>query len=339
MEARRHPTIRDVATRAGVSKSLVSLALQGSSRVSETSREAILAAADELGYRPNASARNLGSARSRTIGIFLLDLHNPITADFVDAVRAEARARDYRTILVVGSDDAAAEYAELEKLLEFRVEGMIALGHRLPVRARRVISAGFPAIIVSSEHPRVPHLASIANDDVAGAQMAVDHLVGLGHRRIAHVTGGSNAVAQRRQAGYEAAMRRHRLARQIRCHVGAFSDVGGHAGMLDALSRRPRPTAVFVCSDFAAVGAMAAATQLGLRIPEDLSIIGYDGTNLSALPTLGLSTIAQPIAGMGTLATQLLAAHLDDGLPPPRSTLVEPQLVARSTTSAPPRPG
>jgi len=317
-----------------VSKSLVSLALQGSSRVSEASREAILAAADELGYRPNASARALGSARSRTIGVFLLDLHNPVTADFVDAVRAEARSRDYRTILVVGSDDAAAEYAELEKLLEFRVEGMVAFGHRLPVRARRVISAGFPAVIVSSEHPGIPHLASIANDDMAGAQLAVDHLVSLGHRRIAHVTGGSNPVARRRQAGYEAAMRRHRLARHIRSHAGAFSDIGGHAGMLDALAQRPRPSAVFVCSDFAAVGAMAAATQLGLRIPDDVSIIGYDGSNLSALPTLGLSTIAQPIADMGTLATRLLAAHLDDGIRPPKSTLITPQLVVRTTTSA-----
>jgi DNA-binding LacI/PurR family transcriptional regulator len=330
----RHPTIRDVAARAGVSKSLVSLALQGSTRVSPESQAAIWTAAEELGYRPNAAARSLGASRSRTIGVFLLDLHNPISADFVDAVQAEARRRDFRTILVVGSDDAEAEQTELEKLLEFRVEGMIALGHRLPVNAGQVIGPGFPAVIVSSEHPEVAHLASIANDDVDGARLAVDHLVSLGHVRIAHVTGGSNEVAMRRRLGYEQAMRAHGLGEQIRCFEGAFSELGGHAGMRRALREDPSPTAVFVCSDYAAIGAISAALEHGLRIPEDVSVIGYDGTRMSAMPTIALTTIAQPIADMGIRAAAMLAERLDEGSDMPASTLLPPRLVVRATTSA-----
>ena len=117
-----------------MSKSLVSLALQNAPRVAPETRDAILAAAEELGYRRNAAAQALGAHRTRTIGVFVLDLHNPVTADVLDAVQAEARRRDYRTLVVVGGEDAAAERAELEKLLEFRVEGIIALGHRLPAR-------------------------------------------------------------------------------------------------------------------------------------------------------------------------------------------------------------
>ncbi|HEX6917700.1 MAG TPA: LacI family DNA-binding transcriptional regulator, partial [Phycicoccus sp.] len=154
------PTIRDVAARAGVSKSLVSLALQNAPRVAPETREAILAAAEELGYRRNAAARALVAHRTRTVGVFVLDLHNPVTADVLDAVQAEARRRDYRTIVVVGGEDAAAEHAELEKLLEFRVEGIVALGHRLPDGAEQAFTADCPAVIIGSEHHGIPHLAS-----------------------------------------------------------------------------------------------------------------------------------------------------------------------------------
>lgn len=322
-----------MASRAGVSKSLVSLALQGSARVSPRSQEAIWAAAAELGYRPNAAARNLGAARTRTIGVFLLDLHNPVTADFVDAAQAEARRRDFRTILVVGSDDADTERSELDKLLQFRVEGMIAFGHRLPVGAEQAIGPQFPSVIVSSVNSQLEHLASIANDDVAGARLAVDHLISLGHRRIAHISGGQNEVAQRRRLGYEQAMLASGLGDAMRCLPGAFSDVGGHTGMSAALRSDPMPTAVFVCSDYAAIGAMAAIAEHGLRIPQDISVIGYDGTRLSAMPTVALSTIAQPITQMAQQAAARLADCLDDGAPLAGSTLLAPHLVQRRTTS------
>ena len=143
-----HPTIRDVAARAGVSKSLVSLALQNAPRVAPTTREAILAAAEELGYRRNAAARALGAHRTRTIGVFVLDLHNPISADLLDAVQAEARRRDYCTIVVVGGDDATAERAELTPRLDERVLGMWASG--LLAEVEQLIPAGLERGVTAS---------------------------------------------------------------------------------------------------------------------------------------------------------------------------------------------
>lgn len=332
--ANGHPTIRDVAARAGVSKSLVSLALQNSPRVAKKSRDAVFSAASELGYRPNAAARTLVAHRTRTIGVFVLDLRNPIYVDILEGLQAEARCRDYRTIVVVGSEDRVAEGAELEKLMEFRVEGIIMLGHRLPAGATSAISATCPAVLVGAELRGRAHLSSISNDDVAGAKLAVAHLVSYGHSRIAHVTGGDNGVARRRRAGYEQAMTGHGLAGQVACFYGEFSDDGGYRGTLVALASARKPTALFVANDYAAVGAMAAAADCGLRVPEDLSIVGYDGTSLAGLRSIGLTTVAQPLHDMGVKAAASLCAQLEEGDAPfSRRTRMSPHLVVRSTSA------
>lgn len=330
------PTIRDVAARAGVSKSLVSLALQNAPRVAPETREAILAAAEDLGYRRNAAAHALGARRTRTIGVFVLDLHNPVTADVLDAVQAEARQRDYRTLVVVGGDDVAAERAELEKLLEFRVEGIIALGHRLPHGAKEAITADCPAIIIGSARRGVPHLGSISNDDVLGAGLAVDHLVTLGHRRITHVDGGSSDVARDRRRGYRQAMRRHGLAEHIDVVPGSFTDEGGYRGASAALRTDVGPTALFVVNDLAAMGALAAVADLGLSVPGDVSVVGYDGTALGGLRPIGLTTVGQPLHELGTRAAASLCGQLDGDPPGEPHALVRPSIIERRTTAAPP---
>ena len=330
-----HPTIRDVAARAGVSKSLVSLALQNAPRVAPATRRAILEAAAELGYRRNAAARALGAHRTRTIGVFVLDLHNPITADILDAVQAEARRRDYRTLVVVGGD-AAAERAELEKLLEFRVEGIIALGHRLPDGATEAITVDCPAVIIGSDQRGIPHLGSIRNDDVLGAGLAVDHLVALGHEQIAHVDGGPSTVARDRRRGYRAAMRRHGLGDNITVAKGSFTENGGYRGASQALDVPERPTALFVVNDLAAMGAMAAVADRGLSVPQDVSIVGYDGTRLAGIRPLALTTVGQPLLELGTRAAALLCGRLDGEPSGTVSISLPPTLVVRRTT-APPR--
>ncbi len=333
------PTIRDVAARAGVSKTLVSLALQNAPRVAPATRQVILEAAEELGYRRNAAARALGAHRTRTIGVFVLDLHNPITADVLDAVQAEARRRDYRTIVVVGSDDDAAERAELEKLLEFRVEGIIALGHRLPDGAREAITADCPAVIIGSEQQGIPYLGSMCNDDVLGAGLAVDHLVGLGHERIAHVDGGPSTVARDRRRGYRDAMRRHGLGDSLTVVTGSFTEDGGYRGASRALDAADPPTALFVVNDLAAMGAMAAVADRGLSVPEDVSVVGYDGTRLAGIRPLGLTTVAQPLLELGTRAAALLCGQIDGEPSVASTTRLAPALVVRRTTAAAPAPG
>lgn len=330
-----NPTIRDVAARAGVSKSLVSLALQDSPRVAEATRATIRRAADELGYRPNANARSLGASRSRTIGVFVLDLHNPIYADMLDGVQTETRRSDYRTIVVLGGSDRRSERAELEKLMEFRVEGLIALGHRLPLGAHDAISEVCPAVLVGAEPRSQAHVTSVSTDDLGGAAIAVDHLVDLGHERITHITGGSSGVARKRERGYVSAMASRQLRRHVRCVDGGFTDEDGYRGTMEALRSRSRPTALFVANDFAAMGALAAASDSGLSVPHDLSIVGFDGARLTGLRCIDLTTVAQPLQQMGALAASRLCAMLDgdDEEATSRRIHVTPQLVVRGSTA------
>lgn len=328
----RRPTIKDVAARAGVSKSLVSLALRGSPRVSDESRALIDQAVAELGYRPNAAARTLADRRSRSIGVLVLDLRNPIYAEVVEGVYAETEARGFHTMLVTGRDNPESERAEIDTLLQFHIEGLVLIGHRLPGGSMEAITAECPAIMISHRVDSVPGLDSVTNDDVAGARMAVDHLVDLGHRHIAHITGGSNEVAQLRRAGYLSAMRDHGLSSKALCIEGSFSDEGGYRGARRALEDHGHITALFVANDLAAVGALAAAQDCGLRVPDDVSIVGYDGMALGGLRSLDLTTVAQPLTEMGSTA----AAHLLDRIEEPRSApqhvSVSPRLIVRGTS-------
>jgi len=332
----RRPTINDVAARAGVSKSLVSLALRGSPRVSDESRAAIEAAAAELGYRPNAAARSLADRRSRSIGVMVLDLHNPIFAEIIDGVYAVTEERGYHTMLVSGRDDPDAERSEIDTLLQFQIEGLMLLGHRLPGGPMGAITAECPAIMVSHRDDSVPGLDSVTNDDAAGARLAVDHLVALGHRRIAHVDGGDNQVARLRRSGYLAAMQAHGLGDLARCFGGSFTDDGGYRGARAALRSRQRPTALFVANDLAAVGALAAATDAGLRVPDDLSVVGYDGMALGGLRSLDLTTVAQPLREMGHAAARMLLERVERPREAPAHLDVAPQLVVRGTTGPAP---
>lgn len=332
----KRPTINDVAARAGVSKSLVSLALRGSDRVSPESREAILDAAASLGYRANAAARNLADRRSRTVGVLVLDLHNPIYAQVVDGVCEEVSERGYHAMIVTGRDDEAVERFEIDKLLEFQVEGLVLIGHRLPGGSMESVTAECPAVMVSRRVDTVPGLDSVSNDDVGGAALAVDHLVALGHTHIAHITGGANDVAHLRRAGYEQAMAAHGLTDHAVCVEGSFGDDGGYRGAVAVMREHPDTTALFVANDLAAVGALAALQDEGLQVPDEVSVVGYDGMGLGALRSLGLTTVAQPLLEMGRSATRLLFDRIGNATRLATHLQVTPELVVRRTT-APPR--
>ena len=330
--APNRPTIKDVAALAGVSKSLVSLAMREPGRVSAESRTAIIEAATQLGYRPNAAARSLADRRSHTLGVVVLDLLNPIYAEIIDGVQGEVRLHGYHTLLVTGNDNPVIEQGEVEKLLEFQVEGLVLIGHRMPAGSLDAIAGDCPAVVISRAERGIAGLDSISNDDVFGARMAVDHLASLGHRSIAHVTGGVNEVAMLRTLGYEQSMANHGLADQIACYEGAFTDEGGYRGAAAALDSERRHTALFVANDIAAVGALAAVADRGLEVPTDISIVGYDGMALAGLRSLSITTIAQPLAQIGTEAATLLFLRISDPARPPAHIGVEPRLIVRNSS-------
>ncbi len=333
---RPRPTIHDVAALANVSKSLVSLAMQGSPKVAPASRAAIMAAAETLGYRPNAAARGLAVRRSRTVGVLVVDLHNPIFAELLDGVQEQLRDLGYATMLVSGGPDAG-ESPGLEKLLEFQVEGLILISHSLPGLTIRRLAAEVPTVVVTRRDVRGPRLDSVANDDVAGARLAVEHLLSLNHRRITHLDGGDNPVSAERCRGYREAMAAAGL--ESRVVPGGLTDAAGYTAALDALDARdgtPAPTALFVANDLAALGAIAAAQGRGLDVPGDLSVIGYDGMALGALRALSLTTIAQPLTEIGTLAAQQLVRRIENPHLRARHSRLGSSLVVRGSTGPAP---
>ena len=332
----RRPTIHDVAARAGVSKSLVSLALRGSPKVSDASRQAIEKAAAELGYRPNATARSLADRRSRTIGINMAELDNPIFPQMLSAAHGVIRDHGYNTMLVSGERDPELESTELAKLLEFQIEGLILVSHRLPAATVRALAAEVPTVVLTLREITGPGIDSVTTDDEAGARMAMQHLFDLGHQDVAHISGGTLEPAVVRERVYREQMAAAGLEDRIRVMAGDLTNLGGLAAARELLADGSPPTAIFASNDISAIGAMAACQEFGLAVPDDISIIGYDGMALGALRTMSLTTIAQPLTDMGRLAAQRLFDRMERRPVKGRSIVLEPQLLTRGTT-APPR--
>ncbi|MGH2751811.1 MAG: LacI family DNA-binding transcriptional regulator [Actinomycetota bacterium] len=325
-----HPTIVDVARRAGVSKSLVSLVMRGSTQVSDVKRDAVLRAAEELRYRPNAVARSLVRKRSNLIGVMLSDLHNPFFVEVVDGIQQEALAADYHALFNTGGRVAAGEAVAIESLLQLRTDGLILASPILPARQIRAAAAAAPLILVARPS-RWPEVDSVTNDDRAGARLAVDHLVELGHTAIAHVDGGRGAGAASRRAGYKDAMKRHGHDPII--VAGEYTEQGGARGVARLLDTGRHPTAIFAANDLAAIGVLQALEEHGLRVPDDVSLIGYDNTALAALGHIDLTTIDQPRREIGSTAVGLLLDRLNGARGRARHVLVQPSLVVRGTTA------
>jgi len=333
----RHPTILDVAERAGVSKSLVSLVMRASPRVSDLRRTAVLRAADELGYRPNAVARSLVRKRSHVLGCILSDLHNPFFAEVADGIERGAVSHGYRALLSSGFLDPQREAAAQETLLQLRIDGLLMIGTLSPIGLLEAAATSVPVVLVGAT-TRSSIVDSVANDDVAGAASVVDHLVALGHRRIAHIHAGSLTVAKARRRGYEQAMAAAGLSGEVMAVRGAFTEDGGHLAMAQILAAGdPLPTAVFVANDFAALGALGAIADAGLAVPDDMSIVGYDGISIAQTRAVSLTTVAQPSAEMGQLAVDMVLQRLEGRRTAVRHVVLSPRLVVRTSTGPPRR--
>jgi DNA-binding LacI/PurR family transcriptional regulator len=331
---RQTPTILDVAARAGVSKSLVSRVLRGGERVSPSRQQAVLEAVAALGYRPNAAARSLVQRRTYNIGVVLSDLHNLFFAEVLDGIQEAAVGLGYLTLVTTGSRTREGEERALEQLLALRVEGIVLAGSILPESVLARAAQEVPVAVVSRPLD-VAGVDVVVNDDVRGAGLAVEHLAGFGHRRIALIDGGGGAGARERREGYLAAMARLGLAGHARVAAGDFTEAGGYRGARALLRSGTRPTAILAANDLAAIGALNAIEEARLRVPEDVSLVGYDNTALASLRHISLTTVHQPRREMGRAAMEAVAARIQDPQLPVRRMALAPELVVRSTTAAP----
>lgn len=328
------PTIHDVAKRAGVSKSLVSLVIQESPYVSDERRAAVLAAVDELGYRPNTMARSLVQQRSHLLGVMLSNLHNPFFADVVTGIEAEALESGYRAFFNSGIRIPEREAIALETLLELQADGLILAGTLLDMRTINKAGRAIPIVLISRP-TRSKIVDSVSGDDRTGARLAVDHLVSLGHERIAHIDGGTGAGSKRRRGGYEKAMQAHDLEPIIA--AGSYTEEGGVEGVHKLLAMEVNPTAIFAANDLAALGCLQALSDAGRSVPHDVSLVGYDNAWLAGLQHISLTTIDQPRHEIGSQAVALLMERLEEGRTKSRHIVLEPTLVTRATTAPPSR--
>ncbi|MEV5355419.1 LacI family DNA-binding transcriptional regulator [Streptomyces sp. NPDC052693] len=331
----RPPTIRDVAERAGVSKSLVSLVLRGSAQVRPEKRDAVLRAARDLGYRPNAAARSLSERRTRTVGVLLNDLRNPWFVDLLDGLNSLLHAHGLRMLLADARLNRRTGQDPADPLLDLRVDGLVVVGTLPDPAALGAVAERMPVVLAGAREPVPPGVDQVAGDDERGARLVTEHLIGLGHRRIAHLA-GFGAVGELRRRSFEATMRAHGLADGAVVEAGDMTEEGGYRATVRLLGRPDRPTAVFAVNDITCVGALSAAGELGLRVPRDLSLAGYDDTSLSRLRHLWLTTVDNAGHDVGRRAARFLLDRLERPGGEGRLHLAAPALQVRGTTGPPP---
>ena len=325
--------MEDVAQRAGVSRSLVSLVFQNAPNVSETRRTAVLEAAESLGYRPNRLARNLARGRSMTLGVVIDDLH-PFFASAVEGIERHAETAGYSTLIANGARDAQRTVDALATFAGLQVDGTIAVGARGEASGLIQATPDIPLVLVAFESP-ASDVDTVNNDESLGASLVVEHLVGLGHREILHVDGGLGASASGRRAGYSSAMKMNGLAAAIEILESDYTYDAGRAAANTIVERRDRPTAVFAANDVNAIGMISEFNRHGIDVPGDISIVGYDDMDYIGQQQ-GLTTVNQPVFNMGAKGAELLIERLAGERTAATHAVLAPTLVTRSSTAPPP---
>jgi DNA-binding LacI/PurR family transcriptional regulator len=329
---RRGPTIRDVARKAGVSAATVSRVLNDSPLVVESTRERVLAAVDELGYRLNATARTLSSGQAQAIGVVVPFLESQSVVERLRGVVERLRRCGYDLLLA----DVEAPEARADAMRDLARRGRVAglLFVSLPVLDHEVEALArdeLPAVLLDVPHPRLPH---VVIDNVHGGELAATHLVARGHQRIAFV--GDHPTNAYGFTSSEDRRRGFRAALECAGIEGVLERLGDHgrdearAAALALLGLSEPPTAIFAASDVQALGVLRAAAEAGVRVPEDVAVIGFDDVELAEV--VGLTTVRQPLREGGALAADLLLGAIEHGVLDPVRELQELVVVERRTT-------
>lgn len=322
-------TLADVAAEAGVSVALVSIVMRGAPGAGAATRERVLAVAQRLDYRPDTRARLLRSGRSQLLGV-TFDVRHPFHVDVLTGLYDAAGRAGYRLTLSAVTPRRDEETAVAE-LLEDRCEAFLLLTPRMSAADLATLAERRP-VVAMMRAVRRRGVDVVRTDETLGSHQAVDHLVGLGHRRIAHVDGGGLHESVERRRGYEEAMARHGLAEFVHPIVGGSGEEDGARAAAELLD--DPPTAVTVFNDLAATGLLDVVRGSGRRVPEDLSVVGYDDSSFSRLAHIGLTTIAQDVAAMTTHAVTRAVDRIEGRSIVEREIVVAPRLVVRDTTAA-----
>ena len=333
-------TIYDVAKRAGVAPSTVSRVFNKTASISDKTVARVMQAATELEYDPNPLASALASSRTLMVGLVISDIQNPFSSTLARGVQDNLERERYITIIVNTDGDPDKELGVLREIYRRGVDGFIIAPPQRGNEAEHnryildLVRKGLPVVTVGNwlKHPKVDYVTSRAQD---GAIAAVDHLVALGHEKIAFIGGRyTRGIAVGRWLGYQEALIKHGLPLQPDWMVEADVSIsGGEAGMTHLLAPAKRPTAVLTVNDLVALGAISTCRSQGLRVPDDLSIVGFDDIPFAAVAVPPLTTVAQPAYELGARAAELLLRRMRDPDAPGQQAVLECHLVVRQTTA------
>lgn len=336
--AKATATMRDVARLAGVSVATVSNVLNQPAIVKTHTRERVERAIAQLDFVPNSAARHLAAGRSKSIGLVVLDLANPYFLAVARGVEDVAADAGYVVMLFNSADSAAREERALRVLLEQRVSGVLMspVGSR-SASVSRLRSEGIDVVLLDRAGSRRGE-CSVAVDDRQGGRLAAEHLLEHGHRQLVFV-GGASHVRQHaaRLAGAKAALRDAGVDDDIPVIREEMTIEGGRNAALRILEMRPRPSAVLCGNDLYAVGVEQALLSAGVRVPEDVSVVGYDDVEMAAQTAVPLTSVQQPMYAMGRTATELLISEIEDPAHEHERIQFTPRLVPRASSQDPTR--
>ena len=328
----RHPTMQDVARHVGVSRQLVSLVMRGVPGPSEESRERIIAAAEALGYKPNVAARLLRQSRTRLIGV-VFAMRNPFQVRVVERLYELAAEAGFGLALGPLTMDRSAE-SVVSELQGERVEAIIAFNPGL--NSDSLLEAGDALPIAwLGEWVHDTRVDNVHVDEIAGLDQAVQYLQELGHTRITYVGGEGGRVGADRADAYAAAMRARGLGKHVEIIVSDFSEEGGAEAARKIGVSDARPTAVICCGDQCAAGVLAVFAREGIRVPEDVSVVGFDDSYLASLSYNALTSVRQDADATAEAAFAAVVGRLEGTEPPGKVVATPTELIVRSTTAAP----
>lgn len=331
-DTRKRVTIKDVAKAAGVSPGLVSIVFNDVPGASPENRERVRRAARDLGYQPDARASLLRRRHAHLLGVTFF-VQSAFHGDLLPGIYAAAEAAGYEVALS-GWTAERPERDAVRALQGLRCDAVIMLGAELSEAQFAQLEQELPMVVVGRRLVE-PVADSIRTDDGIGMRLAVEHLAAIGHRRIAHVDGGDdNVKGVDRVEGYRAAMEAFGLAAHIQVLPGGQTVEAGAGAATELLALADRPTAVVAYDDDCAWGMMAVLQAAGLRVPGDVSIVGYDGSRLSRLvPLAGMTTVRQEVEALARLAVERAIQRVEDDAEAPREIILRPTFTVGSSTA------
>jgi LacI family transcriptional regulator len=328
------PTMKRIAGELGVSITTVSKVINNHDDISAETRARVLAKVEELGYRPNAVARSLTLRRTSTIGVVIPDLMHSFFVEVMAGMEAVLSARGFGLLLCSSGEDVRKERAELSLLRQRQVDGIVIASTSAAGNTdvlTRLVEHGTPIVMFDrDDHPDV-RCDRVLTDDERVGTLATEHLIASGRRAIAHLAGPRIVHARRREKGYRQALRAHGLKVRPEWVIrGGFMEADGYQAMTRLLSLRPQADAVFAANDPSAIGAMKAIWDAGLRVPEDIAIVGAGNIALGDLLRVPLTTVSWSRERQGREAAELLLDRIGPNPPAAfRHVIIPPQLVVR----------